>query len=400
MAYSRLGEDAMTLRDYQTRALSAVREGLAAKRSTVLVCPTGGGKTIMGASAAAGHLKRNDGHSVLWLAHRRELVDQAVRTIRELSGESVRTIVAGQSSGEGRVTVASIDTVRNWADLPPATMVVIDECHHAHAPGWFDQISTCAGARWGFSATPGFEGDLADWKRQRLTALFGDDWLELEGRTGRLVRAKVVLCDPPWLEGLAERIEAETERLFRARRRFWGGDPQQLRAQVWWQKCVELGICGNPARTEQVVALARLHHRLGDSVLVLVPLVDYARQVAEAVGDGAMACYSGMGAKARRLALHCFKHGEVRCLVATSLADEGLDVPRANVLVLASGGRNRAKAEQRTGRVLRAFAGKERGLIYDFKDSAHKLMAKHARRRADLFRELGYEVVDSAGGVV
>jgi len=368
---------------------------LRVRRRGLVKSPAGSGKTIMAAAALHAVLTakaRSAKVRVGWVANTTEQCRQAAEAVAMFP-------IVGNGPGDGLATV-TIRCAAAGTDWSDRDVLVVDECHHAHAPGWFDQISSCAGARWGFSATPGFEGDLADWKRQRLTALFGDDWLELEGRTGRLVRAKVVLCDPPWLEGLAERIEAETERLFRARRRFWGGDPQQLRAQVWWQKCVELGICGNPARTEQVVALARLHHRLGDSVLVLVPLVDYARQVAEAVGDGAMACYSGMGAKARRLALHCFKHGEVRCLVATSLADEGLDVPRANVLVLASGGRNRAKAEQRTGRVLRAFAGKERGLIYDFKDSAHKLMAKHARRRADLFRELGYEVVDSAGGVV
>jgi superfamily II DNA or RNA helicase len=62
----------------------------------------------------------------------------------------------------------------------------------------------------------------------------------------------------------------------------------------------------------------------------------------------------------------------------------------ANVLVLVSGGRSKAKVEQRTGRVLRRFAGKRGAVIYDFEDLQHPLMAKHSRLRQELYRELGY----------
>jgi superfamily II DNA or RNA helicase len=101
-----------------------------------------------------------------------------------------------------------------------------------------------------------------------------------------------------------------------------------------------------------------------------------------------------MGAKNRRNALEAFKAGELKRLVATSLCDEGIDLPIASVLVLVSGGRSRAKTEQRTGRVLRQFAGKESGLIYDFVDKFHGLMYKHFRQRLAVYKQLGYDITN------
>jgi superfamily II DNA or RNA helicase len=63
---------------------------------------------------------------------------------------------------------------------------------------------------------------------------------------------------------------------------------------------------------------------------------------------------------------------------------------------MVSGGRSKIKAEQRTGRVLRAFAGKEQGLIYDFVDSQHPVMQNQSRKRVALYKSLGYQVENYA----
>lgn len=79
-------------------------------------------------------------------------------------------------------------------------------------------------------------------------------------------------------------------------------------------------------------------------------------------------------------------------VIAASLADEGLDLPMANVLILVSGGRSSAKIEQRTGRVLRQWVGKEGSLIYDFEDHQHPMMRRHAMARQRLYWKLGYTI--------
>lgn len=79
-------------------------------------------------------------------------------------------------------------------------------------------------------------------------------------------------------------------------------------------------------------------------------------------------------------------------MIATSLADEGLDVPRANILILAGGGRSGARIEQRTGRVLRTFHGKSRGVIYDFFDTQHYYLLAQSKRREKLYQSLNYHI--------
>ena len=101
-----------------------------------------------------------------------------------------------------------------------------------------------------------------------------------------------------------------------------------------------------------------------------------------------------------------FRDGSIPCLVATSLADEGFDAPRASVLVNSAGGRGISKTEdattgekrvssrldQRSGRVLRAFEGKREGTIYDFADEHHRFLHAQAKTRKKGYAALGFAV--------
>lgn len=362
-------------------------EFLSKRRRALLQSPAASGKTVIAAAAIAKVLEskfRLKRVKIGWMANTKEQCDQARAAV-------VMFPVIKQKA-DVRVHCAAANQ-----DYSDCDLLVVDETHHGVAPEWARQIETCQGARWGMTATPDFEGEDAEWKAARLIELFGPERFVVERAdiAHRITKARVVMLDPKWTDGLAELIDAETEKLYHKRLRGWGGDPQKLRAMVWWQKCVEHGIVDNFERTATAIMVANSHCHRGDTVLMLVNQVEHAKYVASRVHNGpAIACYSGMGAKARRHTLYDFKHGKLPCIVATSLADEGLDVPRANVLVLVSGGRSKAKAEQRTGRVLRAFAGKEQGLIYDFADTPHKLMAKHAQARLAVYRGLGYEIVE------
>jgi superfamily II DNA or RNA helicase len=100
--------------------------------------------------------------------------------------------------------------------------------------------------------------------------------------------------------------------------------------------------------------------------------------------------HSKVGAKRRREIISAFRSGALRVLFATSLADEGLDVPRASVLVLVAGGRSAGKLEQRAGRVLRPFQGKESGVIHDFMDRGAVFAQAQARARWKVYEKLGY----------
>jgi DNA repair protein RadD len=112
-------------------------EKAAGRRRIIVVAPTGAGKTVIAAEMVAEATRA--GQRVLFLAHRRELVQQASAKLFS-AGIDHGIIQAGFSPRPGEpVQVASIQTLHARAmrtakiDLPEAALVIVDEAHHARA---------------------------------------------------------------------------------------------------------------------------------------------------------------------------------------------------------------------------------------------------------------------------
>lgn len=73
-------------------------------------------------------------------------------------------------------------------------------------------------------------------------------------------------------------------------------------------------------------------------------------------------------------------------LIATTIADEGLDIKRLGGLILAGGGKSSTRALQRVGRVLRPYEGKDFAYVIDFYDDI-KYLDRHALARMDIYRQ-------------
>ncbi len=125
-------------RDYQARAVASVGLCLSENPSTLLVMPTGTGKTVVIAHTIRAHCKKR----ALVLAHRQELIEQNARTIEAVLGEPCGIEMADKHTDlpgldKPRVVVASKDSLheKRLARLDPREfgLVVTDECHHAVA---------------------------------------------------------------------------------------------------------------------------------------------------------------------------------------------------------------------------------------------------------------------------
>jgi superfamily II DNA or RNA helicase len=139
------------LRDYQLRALDAIRLGWDKYRRQLIVVCTGGGKTIIFAGVAAEAVKA--GGRVLVLAHTEELIDQAIDKIQRVTG-----IACGKEKAEfegglnDQIVVASVQTLcrplrlLSWAE-DHFGLVIVDECHHALATSYRKILDHFAGAR-------------------------------------------------------------------------------------------------------------------------------------------------------------------------------------------------------------------------------------------------------------
>jgi len=74
-------------------------------------------------------------------------------------------------------------------------------------------------------------------------------------------------------------------------------------------------------------------------------------------------------------------------IVATTIFDEGVDMPSVNVIVQGTGGKSEVKTIQRTGRGLRKKKGSGGLIVYDFLDSS-KYLNEHSERRMTIYADV------------
>ena len=126
----------MNLRPYQQEAKDKVLEGFKTHTKQLVVLPTGAGKTILFAKIAEHYQPGR----VLILAHREELVDQAIHKLRQATGIFAQKEKAKhKASLHAQVVVASVQTMERRLAKWPAnhfSLVVGDEAHHAISPQW------------------------------------------------------------------------------------------------------------------------------------------------------------------------------------------------------------------------------------------------------------------------
>ena len=133
-ARARTAAPALPLRPYQEEALTAIDKAELRGISRPLVAlPTGTGKTIL-----FGHLLNGREGRGLVLAHRDELIGQAVGKLRQIApGLEVGIVKAERDETGADVVVASIQTLARPSRLARLEAdfrtIVVDECHHASA---------------------------------------------------------------------------------------------------------------------------------------------------------------------------------------------------------------------------------------------------------------------------
>ncbi|MBF0309222.1 MAG: DEAD/DEAH box helicase [Magnetococcales bacterium] len=128
----------ISLRPYQSAAIDQMRQIMrSGKKRVVAVAPTGAGKTIIASRLIQGAVAKN--HQALFVAPRRELVDQASAKL-DAVGIAHGIIMADHHRVQPwqTVQVASVPTLARRLEKTPLqpSLIILDECHHATAASY------------------------------------------------------------------------------------------------------------------------------------------------------------------------------------------------------------------------------------------------------------------------
>ena len=247
------------------------------------------------------------------------------------------------------------------AFLTEFDVVHFDECHHVPAPTFF-QVAQAIPARFrfGYSATPDKDEGTE---------------LKLVGATGPTI----------YEETPAELIEggyAVAPEIFMLE---YDVDPalEALDHFAWSQEYQE-GLVDNSHRNKLVQEAAHDLRELGHTTLVLVDRIDHGKHLERILVDSQF-LHGTSGMARRRKGLERLAARTLPIVIATSIFDEGVDVPAISCLINARGGKAEHRAIQSVGRGMRIAEGKDRLIVVDFYDVFSRRLRRHARARASAY---------------
>lgn len=335
----------IVLRPYQQEAKDAVFEKWGeGTRKTLLVLPTGTGKTIVFASVTEECVRH--GERVLILAHRGELLDQAADKIRKATGLGCSVEKAEQSCfGQWyRVTVGSVQTLmreKRLRQFPERYFgtIIVDEAHHCISDSYQKVLQYFPEAHvLGVTATPD-RGDMRD-----LGTYFEN--IAYEYTLPKAIR-----------EGYLSPIKALTLPL--------SIDISAVGISSGDFKSGELGTALDPYLEQ--IAKEMENYCKERKTVVFLPLVKTSQKFRDILNEhGFRAAEVNGESQDRAEVLRDFDSGKYNVLCNSMLLTEGWDCPSVDCIVVLRPTKVRSLYCQMVGRGTRLNPGKDHLLLLDF----------------------------------
>ena len=334
----------MELRPYQQEAKDAIFDQWEKVDKTLLVLPTGCGKTIVFAKVTEECVRR--GCRVLILAHRGELLQQAADKIAKATKLGCATEKADETclGSWFRITVGSVQTLmreKRLARFPEDYFdtIIIDEAHHCISDSYQRVLQHFPEAKiLGVTATP----DRGDMKN--LGQVF--DSLAYEYTLPKAIK-----------EGYLSPIKALTIPLKL--------DLSGVGIQSGDFKSGDIATALDPYL--QQIAEEMKNYCMDRKTVVFLPLVKTSQKFRDILNEqGFKAAEVNGESKDRAEILDAFDRGEYNVLCNSMLLTEGWDCPSVDCIVVLRPTKVRSLYSQMVGRGTRLYPDKDHLLLLDF----------------------------------
>jgi len=373
------------LYDYQIDAIKTfLTPGKLLPYRGILKLATSSGKTVIGATIA-----KILNSKTIFLVKGNNLKTQTLKVFYKVfeGCEDLIGTVDAKTWDPKLITIASVDTIAarlkndDYADaikdlFKDVVLVIGDEVHQATAKGFADVIRAINSAmRLGLSGTPIKKEDDRDLLLQALTGpVIVDLGMAVLREKGTVAPAELecVIIDSPKMESLS------------------------------WPDAYQALIINNTQRYAIICEKAKLHLAQGRTLLVLA---GNSKVLAETVFNNLR---KFMPEEDIRVAdgedhikpinpnfagdyidesFDLLNKKQIKCLVTTTISDQGIDIPEADSLFLVGGGKSFVKTVQRIGRIVRKKKNGATAQVVDFLDVTNPYLKKHSNERLKFYEE-------------
>ena len=337
-------KDKMELRPYQQEAKNSVFEQWEKLNKTLVVLPTGCGKTIVFAKVTEECVRR--GKRVLILAHRGELLEQASDKILKATGLRCAVEKAEETclGSWYRITVGSVQSLqreKRLAQFDPDYFgaIIIDEAHHCITDGYQKILQHFPDAKvLGVTATPD-RGDM-----RNLGEYF--ESLAYEYTLPKAIKERYL--SP--IKALTIPLQLDLSGVSMQAGDFKAGEIATALDPYLYQIADEMEKYCQDRKTVVFLPLVKTSQKFRDI------LNEKGFQAAEVNGES----------KDRAEVLEDFDHDKYNVLCNSMLLTEGWDCPSVDCVVVLRPTKVRSLYSQMVGRGTRLNPGKEDLLLLDF----------------------------------
>jgi superfamily II DNA or RNA helicase len=333
---------------------------------------TGAGKTRFAEMCIAHFMSGNPNGHVVILVPTVALLDQWYVDLSEdlgLEDEEIASYSGRAKPQSPRpVNVVVMNTGREVAPRLSAerpTLLIVDECHRAAPSQNARALRGEHQATLGLSATPHREYDrgLEEVLIPRLGPIFFSyDYADAR-RDGVITEFSLLNISVPLQPDEQKRYDSLTHRVGKAMRVVQAGEEDREKLKRLLR--MRASVSGGALLRVPVSVNVAMKHR-GRQMVIFHERIPAAEEIAEILGARGLTAtiyHSKISDVVRRDNLRLFRRGAFQVLVSCRALDEGVNVPEAEVGIIASSTASSRQRIQRLGRVLRPARGKDRALV-------------------------------------